>query len=226
MRALSIGFITLAIANVVAVAGVLGWLKASDRLSKERIHAIRVMFSEPVAAEVARNKAAAAEAEKAKAAAEAQAQAEQPPVSAEQRSAIIREYEEKTRQEKLRLQRETESLLDTLTKRQEQFEADRAAFRAEKDAFEKQRAELERLEGDEQFQKSLKVYQSLKPEESKAMLAQLLTAGKTADVVTYLNAMKPSIATRIVSEFQKGDPKLAADLLERLRVHGLAVATP
>ena len=36
---------TLAIANMLAVIGLLAWLHTSDRLSKERIHDIRTMLA-------------------------------------------------------------------------------------------------------------------------------------------------------------------------------------
>lgn len=217
---------TLAIANLIALLAFAGWLKSSDRLSKERMEKVREIFKTTVSADRAQEDARVAEAAvKAKQEEQAAKEAE-PPITTDQRLAIVREYQERTRQEKQRVQRETENLIDTLTTKQEQFEADRAAFRAEKEAFEKQRTDIAALEGDAQFQKSLKVYQSLKPDEAASMLKELMADNKTTQVVTYLNAMKSSAATKIVAEFQKGDPKVAADLLERLRQHGFSVQAP
>jgi flagellar motility protein MotE (MotC chaperone) len=226
MKSLWIVLSTLAIANLIALGAFAGWLKASDRLSAARMEKVREIFKQTVAAELSQQEAVVAEAAAKVKQAEEDAKAALPPVTADQRLAIIREYQERTRQEKQRVQRETENLIDTLTAKQAQFDSEQAAFRAEKEAFEKQRAEIAALEGDAQFQKSLKIYQSLKPEEAASMLAELMTLGKTTEVIAYLNAMKSSAATKIVAEFQKTDPKLAADLLERLRLHGLAVADP
>lgn len=223
-KSLWTGICVLGIANTLAIALFLGWLKATDRLSPERIQSLREMFATTVIAENAKKAAEMAVIQQAAAKAEEEAKAALPPVTADLRAAIIREYEERTRQDKNRIQRETENLIETLTRRREEFETERAAFNATKEAFEKQRADITRIEGDAQFQKSLKVYQSLKPDAAKAMLQRLIDDSKMTEVIAYLNSMKPSVATKIVAEFQKTDSTLAADLLERLKVYGLAVA--
>lgn len=48
-------------------------------------------------------------------------------------------------------------------------------------------------------------------------------AGK-AQVVSYLNAMDEGVRAKVLQEFLKDDPKLAAELLERLRVRGVPPA--
>lgn len=223
LKSLWTGFCLLGIANTLAILLFFGWLKSSDRISRDRIDAARLIFTKTVSEdEIAKQAEAQAQKQQA-AAAEAQAKAALPPVTADLRAAIIREYEERNRQEKNRIQRETENLIETLTRRQAEFEKERSEFDAVKSAFEKQRAELVRLEGDAQFQKSLKIYQSLKPEAAKAMLQRLIDSQRMPEVIAYLNAMKPSAATKIVAEFQKVDATLAADLLERLKVYGLAL---
>lgn len=223
LKSLWTGLCVLGIANTLALLFFFAWLKSSDRLSRDRVEAARLLFATTVSDDQSKKDAEAAVQQQAAAKAEAEAKAALPPVTADLRAAIIREYEERTRQEKNRIQRETENLIETLTRRQEEFEKERAAFTAVKEAFEKQRAEIVRLEGDAQFQKSLKVYQSLKPDAAKAMLQRLIDTSKMDDVTAYLNAMKPATATKIVAEFQKTDAALAADLLERLKVYGLAL---
>jgi hypothetical protein len=223
LKSLWTGICVLAIANSLAIVLFFGWLKSSDRLSRDRVEAARLIFAKTVGEDQAKKSEEEQALKQQAAKAEAEAKAALPPVTADLRAAIIREYEERTRQEKNRIQRETENLIETLTRRQEEFEKERTAFNAVKEAFEKQRAEIVRLEGDAQFQKSLKIYQSLKPDAAKAMLQRLIDSQKMTEVIAYLNAMKPSVATKIVAEFQKGDATLAADLLERLKVYGLAL---
>jgi hypothetical protein len=46
----------------------------------------------------------------------------------------------------------------------------------------------------------------------------------TDQVVAYLNAMEDRTRTKIITEFQKQDPALAAELLERLRTRATLAA--
>ncbi|MCA9293664.1 MAG: hypothetical protein KDA20_07615 [Phycisphaerales bacterium] len=213
----------LAIANVIGLVGFFGWLKASDRISGERVETVRAMFSKTIAEEL-RNKALE---DAAKAAEERQLQETgrigRIPLSAEDRVAIIREYEELTREHQQRMQRETQDLRDALAQDRAQLAQERADFLAMKDAFEKERALLAELEGAEQFGRTVKLYESVKPDAARSMMQALLDAGEKRQVVAYLNAMKPATATKIITAFQGDDPALAADLLEGIRTHGLSV---
>ncbi len=213
----------LALANLIAIGVLVGWLKSSDRLSQDRVHRLRAIFSQSVSQEQAEQEAAKAEAERLEREKQADAEAGRPPIATEQRLAIIREYEERRLQDALRTQRETANLIQTLVAKQDKFEADKRAFEDEVAQFRREREEAARLDGDEQFQKSLKIYETVKAAEARSMLQILLNEGKDLEVVAYLNSMKPRTASKIVAEFQKGDPTVAADLLERLRRYGVAV---
>ncbi len=46
------------------------------------------------------------------------------------------------------------------------------------------------------------------------------TPGGFARALDYLNAMQPRARTKVITEFAKDDPKLAGELLERLRTYG------
>ncbi len=223
MRSLWIAVSTLALANLMALGAFALWLNASGRLSRERIEKVREVFGMTVAAEAAQRagQQAAAEAEAKKA--EEQAREKRPPISAEQRLAIIREYEETQRQKNERLQRETRDLLNQLEIRRADFDKQKAEFLAERDAFQMMREELARNTGSEQFAKTLKVYETVKAADAAAMMESLLAAGDTGreQVVAYLNQMQPRTSAKIVGEFRKKDSALAADLLERLRTYGL-----
>lgn len=226
MRSLWIAVSTLALANLMALGAFALWLNASGRLSRERIEKVREVFGSTVAEEQARLNAekVAAEAE-AKKAVEAERE-KRPPITAEQRLAIIREYEESQRQKGERLQRETKDLLNQLELRRAEFDKQKSEFVAERDAFNKMREELARSTGSEQFAKTLKVYETVKAADACAMMESLLSAGEGGreQVVAYLNQMQPRTSAKIIGEFRKKDPTLAADLLERLRTYGLETA--
>lgn len=213
----------LALANLIAIGVLVGWLKSSDRLSQDRVQRIRTIFSQSVAQERAEEAAAKAQEERQERERLAEAEAARPPIATEQRLAIIREYEERRLQDALRTQRETSNLIQTLVTKQDKFEADKRVFDDEVAQFRREREEAARLDGDEQFQKSLKIYETVKAAEARSMLQTMLDEGKVLEVVAYLNAMKPRTASKIIAEFQKGDAVVAADLLERLRRYGVAV---
>lgn len=223
MRALWNVLAALAIANIIGLVGFFGWLKANDRISGERMELVRAMFAKTIADEL---RAKGLE-EAAKAAEERQLQETgrigRIPLSAEDRVAVIREYEEVTREYQQRMQRETQDLRDALAQDRAQLAQERASFLAMKEAFERERAMLEELEGAEQFGRTVKLYESVKPEAARSMLQALLEQGDRRQVIAYLNAMKPATATKIVTAFQADDPALAADLLEGIRTHGLSV---
>lgn len=241
MRGLWIALSTLALANLMALGAFAMWLNSSGRLSRDRVEKVREIFAQTVAQESALVAAKEQEAEAAKKQGEEKARDKRPPITAEQRLEIIREYEETQRQKSERLQRETRDLLNQLDIRRAEFDRERAAFVAERQAFAAMREELARNTSSEQFAKSLKVYESVKAADAASMLSVLMQgsvgmggssggAGTTGEatggsggkdqVVAYLNAMQPRVSSRIIAEFNKKDPILAADLLERLRTYG------
>ena len=221
-RTITTALSTLAIANLLLILAVVGWLQATDRLSRERVQSIRVLLAKTVTEENADRETEKAKQEGAAKAAEEAEKAKRPPVAAEQRLEIIREYEEQTRQKNERTQREVQDLLTQLDARRSELERDKVAFVKERDEFFALRDELAKAAASEQFEKSLKLYESLKAPEAADMLQTLLTKNQRGQVVAYLNAMQPRTAAKIVAEFQKKDPALAAQLLESLRTLGLA----
>ena len=82
---------TLALANLLAIAGFGLWLGVSGRLSEDRVERLRVMFQDTVAEEGERLEAEAEEAKQAEAALLDAANAKLPPISAEDRLALAAE---------------------------------------------------------------------------------------------------------------------------------------
>lgn len=226
MKALWTIIVTTALANILAMGGLLGWLVMTDRLNGERLEDLRVMFGETVSEQKARE-----EAEVASRGAERDQLFE-----AARRGALPRGAEqinsEGFRDGEIE-QRQLDLAGDNIERAESQLEERRAAFfaevdafKAEKEAFEKMREEIRAREGDGQFQKSLKTLQSLQPKAAHSMLNAMIEEGKQDEVVAYLSDMQDRSRTKLISEFQTQDPALAAELLERLRTYGIDAMTP
>lgn len=211
----------LAVANLLALLALIGWLKASGRLDMERMRDVRHVFATTLAQDAAKQEQDAAAAKVAESKAKEDAKVGTPPLPA----AVVLESQRQQSildtQREQRTQREIEDLRRTLLAERERLDKDKADFAALKAAWEKERAEILANARDEQFQKTLGTYEQLKPDKAKIALKQLLDAGEQSRVIAYLDGMADRTRTKIIDEFIKDDPKLAADLLERLRSRGV-----
>lgn len=226
---------TIAVANLVALVCFLGWLRVTDRLNMDRVRAVRELVAPTLAQEKDQKKLAEEEGKKTAAAAKDKARHEAPPLTAEAQLTIRDEAAEVERQKVRRLEREVADLTTALDKA-------KAEFITAKGEIERERAEakaaLEAGETSPQFKKTVGVLEAVKPAEARNILAQMLVAdGAPASgggavqptesgikrVVGYLNSMQDRSRAKVISEFQKDDPALAANLLERLRAFGTVV---
>ncbi|GAB4382833.1 MAG: hypothetical protein Kow0022_01250 [Phycisphaerales bacterium] len=210
----------IALANMVALGGFVGWLGQTGRLSVDRLRQVREMFKETVAAEQARLEA------EAKQAAEAEAARQAEPSGRAQTASELLAMRMNATEEDLqrieRLRREVEDLQRTLRRDQASLDEQVARFQNERDAFNAMRERMRAIEGGEQFKKSLSVLETVKAGEAMQILDRLLAEGGDEQVVAYLNAMDERARSRILTEFIKaGKTDVAADLLEALRTRGL-----
>lgn len=231
----------IAVANLLALAGVLLWLKSSDRLDTDRARAVRELFSTTVTSDKAKAEAAAKEAEAAKALAEAEAKANKPPLTASEKLQSRVELTELDEQRMQRVRREVEDLRAALAREREELDKRWTQLETDRKAFEQLVADSTNGVSDEQFRKSLDVLQGLKAPAAKQLLVQMLNEpgatetaaqagaqvgasplreGRMKRVTEYLNAMDERARGRIMAEFTKDDPALAAELLDALRRHG------
>ena len=211
----------LAVANLLALLALVGWLKTSGRLDMDRMREVRHVFSTTLAEDSAQAERDAAAAKTAASQAKEDAKVGTPPVPA---AAVLEEQRQQSilaSQREQRTQREIEDLRRTLIAERQQLDTDKADFAALKAGWEKERAEILANARDEQFQKTLGTYEQLKPDKAKVALKQLLDSGEESRVIAYLDGMADRTRTKIIDEFIKDDPKLAADLLERLRARGV-----
>lgn len=213
-------------ANLMAMGAVVGWLLNTGRLDAERATAIRSMLSETVAEQRERERledeaAAAAEAEE-----EEKRRLLAPVVTANEAASVRIEASEVDRQRIERLRAELDALKAGLASERRLLDEDRAAFEAERSAFEALRARIAAENGDEQFQKSLGVIEGMRPAEAARLINELITGGSRQEALGYLDAMRKTGRTKILSEIGKTDPTLAAGLLEEIRLRGVVSSGP
>jgi len=224
MKNLTKAIIIVALFNILALLAGAGWLYSSGRIDKARVLRVTQLLEKPIAVELAELKS-----EQAKAAKEL-ADQEKPlpkiPLNTDERNLVRVEMTQVDRQRLDRMKREVQNLQLTLSKQRKLVDQDRTALEKERADFEQMRKRLAGLEGGAQFQKSLGTLEGMKPKDAKKVLSTMLDDSKSEEVISYLSAMDDRVRTSIMSEFIKsGDEKLAADLLELLRVRGLKSAT-
>ena len=216
---------TVALANMIALGGLLVWLGVNDRLSLARVEHVRTMLQETVAEQLEREAKEAEDATAEEARLEREARARMPSITAGEALSVTRELEERQRQIIGRLHREVSDLQRALVIEREEVDRAWEALRAERRAFEDMRERLAALEGGEQFERTVRLYESLRPAQAREMMQELIGLGEIEQVVAYLNAMQVRSASKILGEFNDDAP-LAADLLERLRTRGFQARAP
>lgn len=221
----------LALANLLAVAGFIGWLGMSDRLSEGRIERVRAVFAPTNAQEKSDNATADAEAKRAASEAQEAARVGGMPMPSVDRTRTLEELEAIANMRVARAEGEVKRMREALELSWEELRRERARFEETRSAFETMRAELQATEGSEQFRKAVALYESVGTESATNMLRQIMEGSRPRNeslrtVAGYLNAMKPRNAAQIIKQFEASDPALAADLLERIRSLGVDAAAP
>jgi hypothetical protein len=210
---------TIALANLLALGGFLFWLHSSDRLDMDRLERIREILSETRAAEQTRLDATAEQERTEELRQREEAAAALPPLTSSERLFLNDESDLIARQRIERMRREIEDLQRTLRTESARLDEREQEVQARRDEFLAMREQIARIEGDQQFKKTVNLLETMRPNQAQGMLQTLIDAGDVEQVVAYLNAMQPRTASRIVALFP--DPVVAADLLERLRTYGL-----
>lgn len=216
---------TIAVANILAMGGLVGWLKMTDRLNRDRFEAVKAIFKTTLAQDVQGLAAEKAAMETAKQAAAADAKAAIPPSTASDIIAEKQLTEEHGLHVLLRQQQELTNLRNALMNQLADLERREQELATAKAAFELERKRIADTEGTAQFKAALATIESQKPKDAKSMLRALMDSGQAEQAVAYLARMDESKRSKVVAEFVKDDPQLAASLLEKLRTRGTSVPT-
>ncbi|MCC6321601.1 MAG: hypothetical protein IT438_09235 [Phycisphaerales bacterium] len=217
---------TLAIANVLAIGGLLGWLHFTDRLSRDRFESVRQMLKVTLTQEAKDKADDAAAAEAAKVKADADAKAAAPPETAADRIVERQLQSEKELQQVRRKQQELENLKGFVLRQIADLEQREAQLQKQRAAFEAERKRIAETEATEQFKSALATLESQRPRDARLMLAALMTSNQTDQVVSYLARMDEGKRGKVIAEFVKDQPAVAADLLERIRTRGQVASVP
>lgn len=165
----------LAVSNLLAMLAFVGYLKATDRLSMDRMRDLREKFSATVTQDNVKKTQAEADKKAAETKAAEEAKANKPPLNAEQQLATRVELSQLDQQRLQRLREEIEGLRKTLSQERADLDRRQAKFDADQKAFADQVSQFTQSAGDEQFKKTLGILQSIKPKEAKAMLTEMLS---------------------------------------------------
>jgi len=214
----------IAIAHLLALVGLLGWLGLEGRLNPDRIEAIRGVLAETAEEEEARlddEARLAAEALENAGASEGDGR----PVSAEEQVREQNTITQMDAQISERTRREAQDLRAGITRERDAVRREREELDRLIANFQRMRERIAEVEGSEQFQKALSVLRGLRPGDAVTLLQESISADADSEsmltVISYLDALPDRQRAKIMNEFVKQDPALAAELLERLRTKGV-----
>jgi hypothetical protein len=216
----------LAVANLLALLALGGWLKSADRLDIGRIKQIRQIFTETLTQQTTRLDEAKAKAEAEEKAAAEKSKEGQPPVTSADTLELKLEQSKADQERMESLRRETRIMQETLRRERAQVDAEWAVLKKAQADFQQARKAVADTEGNAQFKKALATLEGLKPDKAKAALQELINGKQVDQAVAYLNAMQERMRTKVIDEFITADPKVATDLLERLRTRGMIARAP
>lgn len=223
----------LALTNLLAIAGVVGWLWSSGRLNIDRARQIREMLTPTIAEQAAKDAELAAKEKAEGIAAAEKIRRSGAPESSVERIEAARDARDLLEQERTRLREEARQLQVLLDGKRGELEGLNKEVAAARAALADARKQFEDTVGSEQFAMAVAGLQAQKPKDAASVLSSLLNdpAPNEADqpmhakqqralVVKYLVAMDEEVRGKVLAEFVKTDAKLAADLLEAIRLRG------
>jgi hypothetical protein len=216
----------LAVANLLGLLAFVGWLKSTDRLDMARVREVREAFAPTLAEQRLKEAEAKAKEDAAASAAAELAKSKVPPVAAADALEVKLDQSKADLERTEALRRDVEILRDMLKRERMQLESEWAELKSKQAEFKAAREAVAQTEGNAQFKKALATYEGLKADKCKAALQQLIDQKQIGQVVAYLNAMQERTRTKVIDEFIKSDPKVATDLLERLRTRGQLASGP
>lgn len=117
----------LALANVLAIGGFVGWLQTSGRLDESRVRRLRELFAPTIAEETKAKEAEAAKQAEEKKKAEEEAKSTRPPITAADRLELSEKGEEVRRQKMASLDKQVEALKNSLQIERETLDKERTS---------------------------------------------------------------------------------------------------
>lgn len=212
----------VAVMNIAAISALMGWLHSSGRLSRERALAIKQVFTKTVEQERAEQALREADLKRAEEERKLAEKAGLPPKPAGEVIAEQQFRDEQKTQTMHRQQQDLENLRASLLSKLADLEARERKLVADRLAFAEERKRIAENDGQAQFKAALATLEGQKAKDAKAVLQSLITGRQMPQVVSYLAKMDEGKRSKVMAEFVKDDPAVAADLLERLRTRGMS----
>ena len=214
--------------NAMIVAGAVGWLYHTGRLSRQRIEQARDVFELTIQQEQQQELQARELEEQSRERAMEIARLESVsdgPITladrlrAEQRGdELAKQRVERLNRDIMDIRRQLDLGKSLLSKRQAQLDAERRAF-------EQSVQRQAKLRQDADFKQTVQMYQQVKPKQAKQMFQELIKQGKQSQVVDYLAAMQLRKAAAVLKTFKTSQEIVqATDLLQVLRQRGVELA--
>ncbi len=216
----------IAVANLITLLGFIGFLRFSDRLNRDRLHAIRAILATTITQEQQQAEADEKAAQAQTAIAQKQAETDQANAGAEVRNEQFRTVEQGQREIMDRARGDQQAIFQLLALRLAEVERREAELaRREKDVTETIERDR-RLARDAQFQKALSLLAGLKPDALKAKIDVYLADERYDLVVDLLQALPARSASRLLALYASDtENRMAAELLLRLKDRGTGAAS-
>lgn len=214
--------LVLAIANLFAFGGFVGWLVGSDRLDAARLERLRAMLAETVAEENARLAREQEELESAALAAGDERRLLELPISRSEQIVASERFEDRAARALRALEDERRRMEADLAGREREVTGREEALADRQRDWEASIADAKERETNEQFRKAVRLLEAAPSKQSKAWILELVRTGRASMAVTYLDAMNQAKSAALLKAFKGEDEAaVATDLLEQLRVLGL-----
>ena len=192
----------IAFVNLLAVLGFGGWLWSSGRMDKEKLREMLAPPPPPV-------EPAGPEPEP------------EPEANLTPTGVRIDANDRQMRREALslrRLQEEKQQLDKVLDQRETKLTSEQEAFAAERAAWEASMDEVKSAKTDEQFNKAVKLLESVPAKQGKELILELVNSEKKDEAVAYLDAMSAFKRSSLLKAFKgEEEMKVATELLEAIR---------
>lgn len=222
MRTLLTAFILVVTVNLLAAAGMVGWLGASGRLSKDRVHAAVEVFRPTIQAQQEAEDVAAAEQAEREQVAETALRMEQVaggPMTPEQVLASINEVDAYYEQLIKRREVEVRAIQDQLDTTRRLVDEQFAQLQQEREAFQQLQQKWLDENSDADFRQAVAMLEGVPARQAKQILQELLEQGDEDQVVAYLAAMQTRMANKVLKEFKAPEEVVqAARLIEQVRL--------
>jgi len=225
LKSLAVALMGVILVNLAALGGVIGWLGLTGRLNQERVQRVVDVFDHTIAYDKAQQKKAKQKAEKQSEQArraERLQRVKDGPLTLQDRLDSKQQAEQIGEHRLARLQEETDDLRQQIKRAKQRLAEQKKALDQKREAFEafvKQRTEKMK---EDDFQKAVRLYESLDADQTKRMFQQLMNQGEQQQVVRYLAAMPNRKAAAILEAFETPQEiEQATALLQKLRNRGV-----